>query len=286
MQSRKNRAWGYAGACCLVLSALTPLRAQEISAAPAEDASPKTTLVANLDATPVVEPLPDAPGFLKANESSSSADAGDEDGQLTQPRTPPGAKTHEVATLHTKIIQPDMTAPHLTAGDKVLLGLSNATSARALATWLAAALYEEAFDTAPNYGESAKGFAQRVGAAAARDSSETIFADSVLAPILHEDPRYYRLGPTHGLVSRVFYAATRTLVTRTDGGKPTPNFALVGGNLAGAALTQAYYPRINTGFRPTMVTFGTSLGGSSVGFVFDEFLRDALARFHHDRSAE
>lgn len=287
---RESRLRRYAGTCCLALGALAPLRAQE-PAAP-HDASPRTALVANLGATfemPAADPLPNAPGFAAthepgASESSSSADRSDDAGDQQAQPGPVRTAPHEIATIHTKIIQPDMVAPKLSPGDKVLLGLANATSSRALSSWVAASVYEQAFNRAPNYGQTAKGFAQRFGASVARDSSETIFSDSVLAPILREDPRYYRLGPGHSFLSRVSYAATRVVMTRGDSGAATVNFSLLGGNLAGAALTQAYYPARNTGLGPTMKTYGASLGGSAVGFVFDEFLRDALALVHHDHA--
>ena len=57
--------------------------------------------------------------------------------------------------------------------------------------------YEQIVNGSPNYGQTGKGFAQRLGAASARASSENIFSDSVIAPILHQDPRYYRMGPGH-----------------------------------------------------------------------------------------
>ena len=58
-------------------------------------------------------------------------------------------------------------------------------------------------------------------------SRRNIFSDSVIAPILHEDPRYYKMGPGpgHSFIKRLFYSGTRGLITRTDGGRQTINFA-------------------------------------------------------------
>lgn len=109
-----------------------------------------------------------------------------------------------------------------------------------------------------------------------RDSSEGIFTDAIMASVLHEDPRYYKMGPGHNFFKRAVYAVTRPLITRTDGGRTTVNIALLSGNLAGSALTQAYYPPVNRGFSQTMQTFGGSIGGSAVGFVVSEFLGDTL----------
>ena len=43
----------------------------------------------------------------------------------------------------------------------------------------------------PNYGQSGSGYVQRVGAAAVCDFMESTFGDSMLSPLLHEDPRFY-----------------------------------------------------------------------------------------------
>jgi hypothetical protein len=88
------------------------------------------------------------------------------------------------------------------------------------------------------------------------------------------------MGRSRRFFTRVIYAATRTLVTRTDSGRTTPNFALLAGNAAGAALTVTYYPAKNTTFSEVAQTFGGSVGGSALGFGITEFLGDALELVH------
>jgi hypothetical protein len=179
-----------------------------------------------------------------------------------------------------KYIEPGQPAPSLSAGDKVLLGLKDAFSPFAAAGWVSAAGFSQAINSSPNYGTDSGAFGQRLGAAVIRDSSEGIFSDSVMSPLLREDPRYYRLGPAHNFFLRVVYAATRPIITRTDGGRTTPNFALIAGNLAGSALTNAYYPAANRGVEQTMKTLAGSLEGSAVGDVVGEFFEDLLDLVH------
>lgn len=119
-----------------------------------------------------------------------------------------------VADPFAKYIEPGQTAAKLTGFDKVLLGARHATSSFAAATWVVSAGYEQILNSRPNYGQTVKGFAQRVGADAARNISEGVFSDSVLAPILHEDPRYYKLGPGHPLNERLRHALMKPLFTR------------------------------------------------------------------------
>ncbi len=233
--------------------------------------------------------LPDSPGFTAAAASSSSSApaslfTAEELDELQQSATlAPTHKTGRVAGVHDKYIGPNETAPKLTVYNKVVLGLKHTVTPISASGWVLAAGYEQATDGSPNYGQTFKGFSQRLGASAARGVSEGVFSDSILASVLKEDPRYYRLGKGKNPLKRVAYAATRTLFTRTDGGAQTVNFSLLGGNLAGAALTQAYYPSLNRGFGEVAGTFAGSIGGSAFGFVMAEFIPDLFHGLHHDK---
>ncbi|MEO6981799.1 MAG: hypothetical protein ABI072_01625 [Edaphobacter sp.] len=189
-----------------------------------------------------------------------------------------------IASTTDKYILPGQSAPHLTVGDKILLGMKDAVSPFSMVGWGASALYAQALNGAPNYGTNGKAFAQRLGASAARSVSQGIFSDSIMSSIFHEDPRYYKMGSGHSILKRGVYAATRVIITRTDDGRKTPNFALLSGNLAGAALTNVYYPQANRTFSQTTETFAGSIGGSALGFVVSEFLSDTLELVHLKKS--
>ena len=205
--------------------------------------------------------LPDAPGL--ATDDSAS-------GPIHTKSRPPASRTQE-------LIDPGQDAPALNSGDKVLLGLRSTFSPFAAVGWIAAAGYSHLLNNSPNYGTDRGAFGQRLGAAAIRASTENILSESVFAPIFHEDPRYYRLGPSHPLPARLLYAITRPLINRTDSGKNSVNFALLVGNLAGSELTYAYYPKQNRSQGEILETFGGSIGGSAFGYAVDELFGD-LAR--------
>lgn len=217
-------------------------------------------------ASPSSSSLPEAP------EAAVSASAG---GGSQNAGAVPAA-----AGVYDKYILPGQSVPKINGHDKFILGVRDAFSPLAVAGWIASAGYEQVFNQSPNYGQTGKGFAQRLGASAARDVTEGIFSDSIMAPLLREDPRYYKLGRGHNVVHRLLYAGTRELITRTDGGRQTVNLALLSGNLGGAVLTNAYYPENNRGFQETAKTFGGSIGGSALGFVVSEFLSDTLSFVH------
>jgi hypothetical protein len=216
---------------------------------------------------------PDAKGLRGSSpESSSSASA---------MADPPSTSRAEAPKIEV-VIQPGEVAPKLTSGDKVLLGLKDSVSPFAMIGWIATAGYEQATDGSPDYGSDRGAFGQRLGAAAIRDVTDDILSESLMAPVFHEDPRYYRMGKTRNFFVRVIYSGTRPLITRTDSGSLSPNFANLSGTLEGSAITNLYYPQVNRGFGQTLETFGGSIAGDAVGDLVTEFYRDFTAIFRSE----
>lgn len=266
--------------CCTVRYAVAMAAFAATLAFPSTQLAAQTS-VSSTDSAEASLTLPDAPGLSLTNSSSASPFLYPQNSSVSQKLgAPPTGTTLPEASRTEKYIEPGQSAPSLTVGNKALLGLKDAFSPFAAVGWLASAGYEQALNGSPNYGTDRGAFGQRLGAAALRDSSEGVFSDSIMSPLLREDPRYYRMGPGHNFFVRAVYAATRPIITRTDGGRTSPNLALLSGTLAGSALTQAYYPQINRGATQVMETFGGSLGGSAVGDVVSEFLEDVTGMFH------
>jgi hypothetical protein len=228
--------------------------------------------------------LPDSPGFVNSSvsadeiASSSSNDTPDvPDAQTASPGT---RSPRSTAGRYSMTIEPGQIAPPLRASDKFVMGFKENLTLFSVAGWALSAGYSQVTNDSPNYGTNSGAFAARFGAATARNVSENVFGDAILAPILREDPRYYRMGRGNGFFKRLVYSATRPLITKTDGGHTTPNFSSVGGNLLGSILTKAYYPRLNQSDTQIAETFGTSVGGTAIGDVVTEFYRDALELVH------
>jgi hypothetical protein len=221
--------------------------------------------------------LPDSPGAL-ISSSSSSADAASnstdpEDASLEQMQV----KTAPKHGPHLRmVIAPGEIADPMTVHDKVVSGFKHSVSFSSAAGWLSTAGWQQLRNSSPNYGTDAGAFGQRLGAATIRATSESLFRESLFAPLFHEDPRYYIMGKGHPFFKRIAYASTRSIITRTDSGHATPNYARLAGNAAASALTIPYYPAQNTTLSAVASTFGGSLGGSALIFVVDEFLVDAL----------
>ncbi len=226
-------------------------------------------------ANPVSRTIPDAPAI-----SSSSTNLLGDDDAATTPAVGPTGRT---AGPFQKIIQPGEKAPQLTVFDKTLLGLRHAISPFSASGWLVSASWEQITNGSPNYGQTFKGYTQRLGAASARGVSQSVFSDAILASALHQDPRYYRRGRSVKFVKRFAYAGTRVIFTRTNGGIQTVNFSLLGGDLAGATLTQLYYPPLNRNFSEVAKTFANSVGRGALSFEVIEFAPDVLQFLHLKR---
>jgi hypothetical protein len=171
--------------------------------------------------------LPDAP-----EATSSSASAPLAQMQAAAPYASTGIAQNPQFNPLRRIVPPGAQPSPLTVGDKILYGFHNSITPFSTAGWVVSAGYSQLRNSSPNYGTNGKAFAQRLGATAARNVSESVFSYSIMAPIFHEDPRYYVMDRGHPIVKRTFYALTRALITRTDSGQATPNFALISGNLA------------------------------------------------------
>jgi len=255
-----------------------------VFAFPLAVATAQTTITAQ--STDVALALPNAPEVATGGVSSSVAAApANTNGFIAS-----GAASGSVAAVPVestpeasptqKFIRPGQIAPTLTGSDKALLGVKNAFMPFEASGWFVSAGYSQVTNSSPNYGTDRGAFGQRLGAAAIRGSSENIFSDSVMAIFFHEDPRYYQMGPAHNFFVRLVYSGTRPLLTRTDSGRATPNFAQLTGTLGGAALTNLYYPQNNRSVGQTMETFGGSVGGNALSDVVSEFYSSFKHMFH------
>lgn len=177
-------------------------------------------------------------------------------------------------------IAPNEIAQPMSVQDKIVGSAKDSVSLFAATGWVFSAGWSHLNNGSPNYGTDKGAYGQRLGAAAVRNISQDIIGNCLFAPILHQDPRYYIMGRGNNFFKRTVYAATRTIVTRTDSGHITPNFSLLAGDAAGAAITVTYYPAKNTTFKEAAETFGGSVGGNAIGFVVTEFIADALQYAH------
>ncbi|HEX5283079.1 MAG TPA: hypothetical protein VFW30_03080 [Bryocella sp.] len=194
-----------------------------------------------------------------------------------------------VAPMYSRIIPAGMAAPQIHKWDKITLATRDLYSLTSIADFFVSAGWDQLTNGQPNYGTNSGAFAQRVGAAAIRDSSQAFLSNGPFAVWLHQDPRYFAMGPQHSIPKRAWYAVTRALVTRdsTDG-HAVVNTSLILGQAAGTALNNFYYPKRNRNFHDNLAGFGGSMGGAALSFAVNEFTSDLLrmVRLKHEQSSQ
>jgi hypothetical protein len=138
-------------------------------------------------------------------------------------------------------------------------------------------------NTDPKYGVGDIAMAKRFGAASADNVTQNFFSDFVMASVFHEDNKYRRRGERYGFWSRVGYAVSRAVVTRTDTGGSTVNWSNFTGSALSVGLSNAYYPARSRNLNATAINWASSTAGVGFGDLFPEFLPDfkrLLKRLH------
>ena len=129
----------------------------------------------------------------------------------------------------------------------------------------------------PNYPQGWKGFGERYGAAYTNGFTDIMIGGAILPSLLHQDPRYFYQG-TGTTKSRVLHAVMNPFVTRGDNGQRQPNYSTIGGDLASAAISNAYYPESNRGVGLFLGNFLIATGQRAAANLAQEFI---LRRLTH-----
>ncbi len=174
-------------------------------------------------------------------------------------------------------------APPLTPKQKFSLFFHSVTDpAQFVVVGLDAGI-EQAQDSYPAYHYGFTGYLKRYAASYADTFDGNFFGNAVLPSLLHQDPRYFRLG--HGSFShRLGYALASTVRSKGDNGHWQFATSNIAGNLIGGAIANAYYPQENRGLGLTFERGFIVTAEGSIGGVLDEFYPDAIAylkRHHH-----
>jgi hypothetical protein len=135
----------------------------------------------------------------------------------------------------------------------------------------------------PKYGEGAAAYGKRFGAAQGDFATQNFFSAGLFASLLHQDPRYYRMGPDSGIVRRVAYSVSRLGVARQDSGKAAFNGSNIFGMILGIAASNAYYPAASRNGTVMVGRLGTSLMGGAIGNLMSEFWPDIEKMLHRKK---
>ena len=318
MHLRKSRLVVLALICASALTAtVSPARARSQGQDEPQLRSPKSLVVAldalrataDVDASVAAETSvsdtaggtekPESPAPKIATDADLAADAAQQTNSGTnssqqKPTGPPSNPTGEqddnpkrilgfIPNFQTKNDDPGNQQP-LTVKQKYILELHQTVDFSAHIGNLFQAALQQASNAQPHYGQGWGPYAERFGAAEADQVTSSFFLYGFLPSILHDDPRYFRRakGP---ILTRIYYAATRTAISRKDSGDPTFNIPLVAGFLLQQSISTAYYPPVDRTVGRVFENWGTSLAYNSAYNELKEFYPDLIRvvfrRHHH-----
>jgi hypothetical protein len=140
---------------------------------------------------------------------------------------------------------------------------------------------EQATNEKEGYGQGAMGYAKRYGADFTDGLTNELFVTGLFPTLMHEDPRYYRLGRGSAL-KRTAYALSRILITRGDTGAARFNSSEFLGNIASGAISMTYYPQSGRSVGGVFTRMGVEIGYDSLFNVLKEFYPDLKRKFSHN----
>jgi hypothetical protein len=191
-----------------------------------------------------------------------------------------------IQNFQTKNDDPGNQQP-LTVKQKYVLALHQSVDFSAHIGNAFQAALQQASNTQPHYGEGWGAYAERFGAAEGDQATSSFFIFGFLTSILHDDPRYFRKGPSYSFLRRLTYSATRTVITRKDSGEPTFNIPQVAGQLFQQSISTIYYPPVDRTAGRVFENWATTLAYNSVYNVVKEFYPDFLHLvFHRHHQAD
>jgi hypothetical protein len=139
----------------------------------------------------------------------------------------------------------------------------------------------------PDFGQGFKGYMHRYGTAYADQFIGNYLTEGVLPIAFHQDPRYFRIGPSRGGIwYRTGYALSRLVVAKNDKGQNIFNYSEILGNSIAAGVGNAYYPG-ETHLEDNIQRFYTALLTDGVSQILKEFWPDIKRKYfsHHSHDS-
>jgi hypothetical protein len=131
---------------------------------------------------------------------------------------------------------------------------------------------EQAQDNFGGYGQGAKGYAERYGAAYGNFVIGTYIGSAILPSILKQDPRYFYKG-TGSKRSRILNALAQSVICKGDNGHWQANYSGLIGGLAASGISNIYYaPRDRDGVGFTFENALIGIGTTAVTNLLQEFV--------------
>ena len=176
----------------------------------------------------------------------------------------------------------------LTVHEKYILSFHQMFDVSAHIGNLLQSAISQAANGQPHYGQGWGAFGERLAASEGDQMTSCFFIYGVLPSVLHDDPRYFRRG-SGSIGSRLWYAASRTVITRKDSGQPAFNVPQTLGQLIQQGISTSYYPVQDRTAPGVFTQWGVNLAYNSGYNMLREFMPDLgqyLARRKGKKAAQ
>src|SRR3984893_3437596 len=170
-------------------------------------------------------------------------------------------------------VSADTELPPLTTREKYSLALQDSVDYSSFVWSGMLAGQSMALRSYPEFHNGMAGYSRYYWRAFADQASGSFFTEALVPAVTHEDPRYYTLGHG-GFFRRVKYALSRIVVTKTDSGGRSFNYAEIVGNGMEAGVSNLYYPPQERSLHNTGMNYLAQLEAASINNIIREFWPD------------
>jgi len=171
----------------------------------------------------------------------------------------------------------------ITAKEKLTIAAKDSFDGAVYPTAMVFSLVYQAENQNPSFGQGMKGYAKRVGGAFADQMIGNMMTEGFMPALLHEDPRYFRLGHGGG-AHRALYALSRIIVTPNDQNHLTFNFAEWTGNSVATAISNVYY-KDGRNWQDNLTKLLIQCGTDGLSNVLKEFWPDVKRRLSKKKTS-
>jgi hypothetical protein len=198
-------------------------------------------------------------------------------------------------------VEKGVKVPPLSAKQKFAIMARSSFDYSQIPRYAVIAAISQAENSEPAFGQGAEGYGKRFAITFADGTIENFMTIALMPSLLHQDPRYYRLGEG-SFAHRTGYVLTRVFATRGDSGRPQFNASgILGSALAAGISTFSYHPRstyVSTPTNPRLYissdrTFknaasewGTLIGFDTLTIAAREFWPDIQRKIWHKHKSE
>jgi hypothetical protein len=235
--------------------------------------------------------LPDAPGMVQPESSSSSSnDAANDTAQAPASQSTPasgeGQQTKRILGIipNFRAVSANVHLPPQSVKEKFITASQDSFDYSSVLLPVVIAGYNQLTNATPEFHQGAAGYGRYFWHAYVDQTSENYFVEFIVPVATREDTRYYTLG-SGGFFKRAGYSLSRAIITRNDAGNDTFNISEVVGAGAAAGISNLYYPQRERTFGNTADKWGQNVGIDAATFMFKEFWPDINhALFHGQKS--